>query len=344
MSGGRAQWQAVLDAFWRDFKPRTSEVMEQQPSAITAELDQFLAPYLFPKRRTGRTRASARIAARASWRCAAAGSVRSSPAPTTRSANIPAASRRVAKARVRTAARKRLVRIPKPACPSSASRGGSAPISSWARARTPSALRSPGCRSRPGMGAQTAQPAAHHRQPPGNGRADHRVDRALRPLSGACGQICAADLDRRCVRNGHERRRGQAGRGGGGWRARRAHRVARTAQDTGQASAHRGGDQADGGALWPMSPMVRPMRPSQDGRQGPADAGRSRAVDRRAGGGRSGAQETGEEGGGEKAPAKKAADKTTTEKAPAKRLRPRKPLPRKLWRRRRAKPESNLIP
>lgn len=53
VSGGRADWQAVLEAFWRDFKPRTAEVMEQQPSAITAELDQFLAPYLFPERADG---------------------------------------------------------------------------------------------------------------------------------------------------------------------------------------------------------------------------------------------------------------------------------------------------
>jgi DNA topoisomerase-1 len=53
VSGGRAEWQAVLEAFWRDFKPRTSEVMEQQPSAITAELDQFLAPYLFPDKADG---------------------------------------------------------------------------------------------------------------------------------------------------------------------------------------------------------------------------------------------------------------------------------------------------
>jgi len=53
ISGGRAQWQAVLDAFWRDFKPRTSEVMEFKPSEITAELDQFLEPYLFPARADG---------------------------------------------------------------------------------------------------------------------------------------------------------------------------------------------------------------------------------------------------------------------------------------------------
>ncbi|WP_375393760.1 type I DNA topoisomerase [uncultured Sphingomonas sp.] len=53
VSGGRAQWQAVLEAFWRDFKPRTTEVMEQQPSAITAELDIFLESYLFPARADG---------------------------------------------------------------------------------------------------------------------------------------------------------------------------------------------------------------------------------------------------------------------------------------------------
>ena len=53
VSGGRAQWQDVLAAFWRDFKPRTSEVMEQKPSEVTAALDQFLAPYLFPEKADG---------------------------------------------------------------------------------------------------------------------------------------------------------------------------------------------------------------------------------------------------------------------------------------------------
>jgi DNA topoisomerase-1 len=53
VSGGRAQWQAVLDAFWRDFKPKTAEVMEQKPSEVTAALDQFLAPYLFPEKGDG---------------------------------------------------------------------------------------------------------------------------------------------------------------------------------------------------------------------------------------------------------------------------------------------------
>jgi DNA topoisomerase-1 len=53
VSGGRADWQAVLDAFWRDFKPKTAEVMEQKPSDITAALDEFLAPFLFPERADG---------------------------------------------------------------------------------------------------------------------------------------------------------------------------------------------------------------------------------------------------------------------------------------------------
>ena len=53
VSGGRAQWQAVLDAFWADFKPRTAQVMEFKPSEVTAELDTFLEPYLFPAKADG---------------------------------------------------------------------------------------------------------------------------------------------------------------------------------------------------------------------------------------------------------------------------------------------------
>ncbi|MCA1748752.1 MAG: type I DNA topoisomerase, partial [Sphingomonadales bacterium] len=53
ISGGRAQWQAVLGEFWSDFKPKTDEVMEQKPSDITAELDTFLEPLLFPAKEDG---------------------------------------------------------------------------------------------------------------------------------------------------------------------------------------------------------------------------------------------------------------------------------------------------
>jgi DNA topoisomerase-1 len=53
ISGGRLQWQKVLEAFWRDFKPKTVEVMEQKPSEITAALDDFLSPWLFPDKGDG---------------------------------------------------------------------------------------------------------------------------------------------------------------------------------------------------------------------------------------------------------------------------------------------------
>jgi DNA topoisomerase-1 len=53
ISGGRAQWQAVLEAFWRDFKPKTAEVMEQKPSEVTQALDEFLSPFLFPAKADG---------------------------------------------------------------------------------------------------------------------------------------------------------------------------------------------------------------------------------------------------------------------------------------------------
>ena len=53
VSGGRAEWQKVLEAFWRDFKPRTSEVMDYKPSEVTEQLDTFLEPYLFPRKADG---------------------------------------------------------------------------------------------------------------------------------------------------------------------------------------------------------------------------------------------------------------------------------------------------
>jgi DNA topoisomerase-1 len=53
ISGGRMDWQAVLEEFWRDFKPKTLEVMEQKPSEITAAIDDFLAPWLFPDKGDG---------------------------------------------------------------------------------------------------------------------------------------------------------------------------------------------------------------------------------------------------------------------------------------------------
>jgi DNA topoisomerase-1 len=53
VSGGRLDWQKLLDDFWRDFQPKAGEVMEQKPSEITEALDEFLAPWLYPPRADG---------------------------------------------------------------------------------------------------------------------------------------------------------------------------------------------------------------------------------------------------------------------------------------------------
>lgn len=53
VSGGRAEWKIVLADFWRDFKPKSDEVMENKPSEVMAELDEFLSDYLFPPREDG---------------------------------------------------------------------------------------------------------------------------------------------------------------------------------------------------------------------------------------------------------------------------------------------------
>jgi DNA topoisomerase-1 len=53
VSGGRLDWQKLLDAFWRDFRPKAGEVMDQKPSEITQALDEFLAPWLYPPRADG---------------------------------------------------------------------------------------------------------------------------------------------------------------------------------------------------------------------------------------------------------------------------------------------------
>ena len=53
VSGGRTDWKVLLEEFWRDFKPKTSEVMETLPSEVTAALDEFLSPFLFPPKEDG---------------------------------------------------------------------------------------------------------------------------------------------------------------------------------------------------------------------------------------------------------------------------------------------------
>ena len=53
ISGGRLDWQKMLEEFWRDFKPKAGEVMDQKPSDVTAALDDFLSPWLFPDKGDG---------------------------------------------------------------------------------------------------------------------------------------------------------------------------------------------------------------------------------------------------------------------------------------------------
>ena len=53
VSGGRLDWQKLLAEFWHDFKPKAGEVMDQKPSEITAALDEFLSPWLYPPRADG---------------------------------------------------------------------------------------------------------------------------------------------------------------------------------------------------------------------------------------------------------------------------------------------------
>jgi DNA topoisomerase-1 len=53
VSGGRAEWKDLLAKFWKDFKPKSDEVMERKPSEVTEALDEFLSDYLFPPRDDG---------------------------------------------------------------------------------------------------------------------------------------------------------------------------------------------------------------------------------------------------------------------------------------------------
>ena len=53
VSGGRAGWKPLLEKFWKDFKPKSDEVMEKKPSEVTEALDEFLSDFLFPPSEDG---------------------------------------------------------------------------------------------------------------------------------------------------------------------------------------------------------------------------------------------------------------------------------------------------
>ena len=53
VSDGRMEWKALLEEFWKDFKPKSDEVMERKPSEVTEALDEYLDDYLFPPKEDG---------------------------------------------------------------------------------------------------------------------------------------------------------------------------------------------------------------------------------------------------------------------------------------------------
>ncbi|WP_100260947.1 type I DNA topoisomerase [Qipengyuania seohaensis] len=54
VSDGREEWKKLLAEFWKDFKPKTEEIMDKKPSEVTEVLDDFLSDYLFPERADGK--------------------------------------------------------------------------------------------------------------------------------------------------------------------------------------------------------------------------------------------------------------------------------------------------
>ncbi|MGL4541620.1 MAG: topoisomerase C-terminal repeat-containing protein, partial [Polymorphobacter sp.] len=53
VSAGDLNYKTVLAEFWKDFEPKTKEILELRPSDVTVALDEFLAPFLFPPKADG---------------------------------------------------------------------------------------------------------------------------------------------------------------------------------------------------------------------------------------------------------------------------------------------------
>ncbi len=53
VSGGRADWKALLRAFWRDFSAAVEETKDLRISEVLEKIDEALAPHLFPPRGDG---------------------------------------------------------------------------------------------------------------------------------------------------------------------------------------------------------------------------------------------------------------------------------------------------
>ncbi|MBC7495621.1 MAG: type I DNA topoisomerase [Sphingomonadaceae bacterium] len=53
VSAGDLDYLTVLGDFWRDFAPKTKEVLDIRPSDVTVALDEYLSPFLFPPKADG---------------------------------------------------------------------------------------------------------------------------------------------------------------------------------------------------------------------------------------------------------------------------------------------------
>jgi DNA topoisomerase-1 len=53
VSAGDLDYLTVLRDFWDDFSPKTKEILDLRPSDVTAAIDEFLAPMLFPPKADG---------------------------------------------------------------------------------------------------------------------------------------------------------------------------------------------------------------------------------------------------------------------------------------------------
>jgi len=122
ISAGKIDWKSVLRDFWRDFRPRTEEVMAIRNAEILEKLNEFLGPHIF--------RAALSVA-------------RTIPTAATR-VNFPTA-RRTRPQADRAASRLSSAKIRKRASPSPCGRAASAPMSNAAKAATAASRRGRAC-------------------------------------------------------------------------------------------------------------------------------------------------------------------------------------------------------